>query len=156
MVLAINWYNPPPCFPKDPNPDYRGLILKRLDVVRMAVADAADRDPRDEVDVGVPIGVEDPAALAAGHREARVEREGLEAGRHVARLERGDRLRAFADLEAFLQGFGHRVTPVDEKRAASSPAMWVAATGRNRAKLGHALRSMTVKAPPSATIASPP
>ena len=29
VVLAINWYNPPPGFPKDPNPDYRGLILKR-------------------------------------------------------------------------------------------------------------------------------
>jgi hypothetical protein len=28
-VLAINWYNPPPGFPKDPNPDYRALILKR-------------------------------------------------------------------------------------------------------------------------------
>jgi hypothetical protein len=29
VVLAINWYNPPPGFPKDPNPDYRALILKR-------------------------------------------------------------------------------------------------------------------------------
>ncbi len=29
VVLAINWYNPPPGFPKDPNPDYRNLILKR-------------------------------------------------------------------------------------------------------------------------------
>ena len=28
-VVAINWYNPPPGFPKDPNPDYRALILKR-------------------------------------------------------------------------------------------------------------------------------
>ena len=29
VVLAINWYNPPAGFPKDPNPDYRALILKR-------------------------------------------------------------------------------------------------------------------------------
>src|SRR6202012_1757176 len=29
VVLAINWYNPPAGFPKDPNPDYRSLILKR-------------------------------------------------------------------------------------------------------------------------------
>jgi hypothetical protein len=29
VVLAINWYNPPLGFPKDPNPDYRALILKR-------------------------------------------------------------------------------------------------------------------------------
>ncbi|HEY4030025.1 MAG TPA: acetylxylan esterase [Caulobacteraceae bacterium] len=29
VVLAVNWYNPPAGFAKDPNPDYRGLILKR-------------------------------------------------------------------------------------------------------------------------------
>ncbi|MGZ3276062.1 MAG: alpha/beta hydrolase family protein [Caulobacteraceae bacterium] len=29
VVLAVNWYNPPAGFPKDPNPDYRALILKR-------------------------------------------------------------------------------------------------------------------------------
>lgn len=29
VVLAINWFDPPAGFPKDPNPDYRGLILKR-------------------------------------------------------------------------------------------------------------------------------
>jgi hypothetical protein len=29
VVLAVNWYNPPPGFPRDPNPDYRSLILKR-------------------------------------------------------------------------------------------------------------------------------
>ena len=29
VVLAVNWYNPPAGFPKDPNPEYRALILKR-------------------------------------------------------------------------------------------------------------------------------
>jgi len=29
VVLAINWIDPPPGFPKDPNADYRTLILKR-------------------------------------------------------------------------------------------------------------------------------
>ena len=44
----------------------------------------------------------------------------------------------------------------DENRAASSAAMWVAATGRKSAKLGHAFRSMTEIRPPGETIASPP
>ena len=34
--------------------------------------------------------------------------------------------------------------------------MWAAATGRKRAKLGHAFRSMTQIAPSAETIASPP
>jgi hypothetical protein len=29
VVIAINWVNPPPGFPRDPNPDYRALILKK-------------------------------------------------------------------------------------------------------------------------------
>ena len=133
-----------------------GLLLERLHVVRVAVADASDGDAGDEVDVGVAVLVEDPAALAARHREARIQREGLQARRHVAGLERRDALRTLADLEALVGRLGHRVTPTRLNRAASSAAMCVAATGRKSAKLGQAFRSITEMPPPSETIASPP
>ena len=86
----------------------------------------------------------------ARHREARVEREGLEAGRHVALLELDDLLRARPDLEALAGRLGHRG---DSARARTArPAArrcCAAATGRKRAKLGQAFRSMTEMAPSS-------
>ena len=96
------------------------------DVVRVAVPDAADRDAGDEVDVGVAVLVEDAAALAPRHGEARVEREGLEARRHVALLELDDRLRPRPDLDAALD-FRHVDSPV----IVSAPA--AARTRENRA-----------------------
>ena len=48
------------------------LLLQRLDVVGMAVADAADADAGDEVDVLVAVLVDQRRAAAAGHRQARV------------------------------------------------------------------------------------
>jgi hypothetical protein len=74
----------------------------------MAVSDASDRDPGDEVDVRVTVGVEDPAPLAARHGQARVQRKGLEPRRHVTLLEGHDLLRVRADLDAVLHRFGHR------------------------------------------------
>src|SRR6185369_3827995 len=69
------------------------LALERVDVVRMAVPDAADGDARDEVEVLVAVLVDERRALAARHRQAGVEREGLKARRDVALLARDDLLR---------------------------------------------------------------
>ena len=74
------------------------LALERVDVVRMAVPDAADGDARDEVEVLVAVLVDERRALAARHRQAGVEREGLKARRDVALLARDDLLRPRPDL----------------------------------------------------------
>ena len=124
------------------------LTLERLDVVRMAVADAADGDPRDEVDVLVAVLVDQRAARAAGHRQARLEREGLAAGRLEPALALDDRLRARPRLSA------HRRPP--RKRSARWAAIRGAASSRNRAKLGHAFTSSSTIAPSGVTMASPP
>ncbi len=76
------------------------LPLQRLDVVGMAVPDAADGDARDEVDVLVAVLVDERRALAPSHRQAGVQREGLKARRDVPLLPRHDLPRARADLPA--------------------------------------------------------
>ncbi len=131
------------------------LILQSLHVVRMAVPDAADRDPGDEVDVGVAVLVEDVAAAALRHREARVEGERLQARRHVTLLELDDLARAGADLAPLVPSVIERPHS-GENRAASSAAMREAATARKSAKLGQAFRSITEIAPSGETMASPP
>src|SRR5512144_1770899 len=90
------------------------LALERLDVVRVAVADAADRDARDEVDVLVAVLVPQPAAAAAGHGQPRVEGEGLVAGGDVAGLAGHDLARARADLARR----AHRASPAADRDSA--------------------------------------
>ncbi|MBF8288270.1 MAG: hypothetical protein HW381_1378, partial [Candidatus Rokubacteria bacterium] len=60
--------------------------------MRVAVADGADRDARDEVDVLLAVLVHERAPLAARHGEPRVEREALPAGGGVAPLALDDLL----------------------------------------------------------------
>src|SRR5439155_24541904 len=101
------------------------LLPNAGDVVRVAVAHAADRDAGDEVDVLVPVLVGQPAAAAASHREPRVEREGLQPRGHVAALFGEDLLRPRAYGVLFLQR-RHSWTPTStwpRKRAARYEAM---------------------------------
>src|SRR6266581_3047527 len=74
------------------------LPLQGLHVVRVAVADAPNRDPGDEVDVLVAVLVDEGRARAAGHREPGHEGEGLTPRRDVAPLLRHDVLRARTDF----------------------------------------------------------
>ena len=99
------------------------LALERLDVVRVAVADAAHRDARDEVDVLVAVLVPQPAAAAARHRQPRVEREGLVAGRDVAALTGHDLARPGAGLAR------HGHCPAPATRGAKRRARYAAITG---------------------------
>ena len=66
------------------------LLLQCRHVVRVAVADAADPDTRDEIDVLVAVLVDQRAALAARHGQPRIERERLQARRDMAMLSRDD------------------------------------------------------------------
>ena len=84
-----------------------GLALQRLDVMRVAVADAADADARDEVDVLVAVLVDQRAALPSRHRQPGVEREGLRAGGEVLLLAGDDLARAGPDLAPL----AHRASP---------------------------------------------
>src|SRR6476659_1751081 len=111
----------------------------------VAVADASHRDSGDEIDVPVAVLVVEAAAAAAGHREARVESEGLEARRHVAALVRADLPGARPDVPA-PRRLRHSGTPIStwpRTRAARYEAMRSEAVSRYRAKLGQAFRSMT-------------
>src|SRR4030095_3290050 len=92
-----------------------------LNVVRMAVPNAADRDPGDEVDVGVAVLVDDVAAAGPPHRQARTEGASMQARRHVALLERDDLARAGADLAPLV--VGHRSTSLE-------PALFMVDSGR--------------------------
>src|SRR5437867_1843423 len=62
------------------------LPLEGLDVVRMAVADAPDPDPGDEVDALVAVLVDEVRARAAGHRQPGHEGKGLAPRRDVPPL----------------------------------------------------------------------
>ena len=123
------------------------------------MAHGSDGDAGDEVDVCVPVGVVDAAALAPRHGEAGVQGEGLQARRHVTLLELDDLLRARPGLDAAAD-LRHREAPIAtaarEKRAASRAAIFAAATERKSAKLGQAFKSMTEMAPAGDTMASPP
>ena len=74
------------------------LALERLDVVGMAMTDAADGDAGDEIDVLVAVLVDQRAVDAARHREAGVEEKALGARRQVAPFLGDDLLRAGSDL----------------------------------------------------------
>ena len=101
-----------------------GLALQRLDVVRVAVPDAPHRDARDEIDVLVAVLVPQGRAAAASHGQPRVEREGLVAGRDVARLARHDLARAGPGLARL----AHRPPP-DARSAPKRSARYAAITG---------------------------
>ena len=58
------------------------LLLDALDVVGMAVAETADSDAGDEIEVLVPVDVGDRAALGVVDRDLRIERDRLEPRRH--------------------------------------------------------------------------
>jgi hypothetical protein len=106
-----------------------GLTLQGLDVVRVAVPHAPHRDARDEVDVLVAILVPQRRAAAPRHGQPGVEREGLVAGRDVARLARHDLARAGPDLA----GLAHRPPPAGRrapKRSAGYEAITGAASSR--------------------------
>ena len=60
------------------------LSLQRLDVVRVAVTDAADADTGDEIDVRLAVLVVQHGSGAARHGDPCVLREGLKPRRHVA------------------------------------------------------------------------
>ena len=125
------------------------LPLERLDVVRVAVADRADGDARDEIDVLLPVLVDERRALPARHGQARVEGEALHAGGGHAALALDDGPGARAGLAAFCHEADSR------KRAARYAPMVGPASSRKRAKLGQALRSMRTS-PPGVTMQSPP
>ncbi len=100
------------------------LALERLDVVRMAVADAAHRDAGDEVDVLVAVLVDQRAVDATRHREARIERKPLRArGQMLAFL--GDDL---LGPRPHLTPLGQRLPP--EKRRARYDAIAAEASSR--------------------------
>src|SRR5439155_20829341 len=82
--------------------------LEGLDVVRMAVADAPDPDPGDEVDVLVGVLVDEGRARAAGHRQPGHEGEGLASRRDVPPLLGHDALRPRTDVPALGHGSGVR------------------------------------------------
>src|SRR5437870_7342629 len=88
------------------------LALEALDVMRMAVADTAHADAGDEIDVRVAVHVGERAALAAGHGQPRVEREGLQPGRDVTLLALEDLARARPDFAATV---GHRDTAANRR-----------------------------------------
>ncbi len=88
------------------------LALEALDVVRMAVADTAHADASDEIDVRVAVHVGERAALAAGHGQPRVEREGLQPGRDVTLLALEDLTRARPDFAATV---AHRDTAANRR-----------------------------------------
>jgi hypothetical protein len=100
------------------------LTLERLDVVRMAVADAPDRDAGDEVDVLVAVLVDQGAVDTARHREARVERKALGARCQVLAFLSDDLLRSRPDLTPF----GQRLPP--ENRSARYDAIAAEASSR--------------------------
>ena len=56
------------------------LFLEALDVVRMAMAQAANRDAGDEVEILVAVDVGDGAALGVVHDDLRKERDRLQPG----------------------------------------------------------------------------
>src|SRR5713226_4196142 len=88
------------------------LPLERLDVVRVAVADRAHGDARDEIDVLLPVLVDESCALPARHGQARVEGEALHAGSSDAALALDDGPGARAGLAML----GHLMS--SRKRAA--------------------------------------
>ena len=99
------------------------LLLERLDVVRVAVADAADADAGDEVDVLVTVLVVERETAAPRHGEPGVLRERLEPRRHVAPLLRDDPTRSRTRLALF----HHRPA---RKRSARWAPMATAASSR--------------------------
>src|SRR5216683_1987441 len=88
------------------------------------VPDAPHRDARDEVDVLVAVLVPQGRAAAASHGQPRVEREGLVAGRDVARLARHDLARAGPGLARL----AHRPPP-GARGAPKRSARYAAITG---------------------------
>ena len=114
------------------------LFLQPRDVVRVAVPDASHGDAGDKVDVRVAVLVVETAAVAAGHRETRIEGEGLEPRRHVAALLREDLPRSgtdgsLLDLVRFIGCVGHSGTPIwtwPRNRAARYEAIRSEATSR--------------------------
>ena len=69
------------------------LLLEPRDIARMRVAEAADSDAGDEVEIFVAVDVGDRAALRVVDDDLREERDRLQAGRHRLRLAVEDRLR---------------------------------------------------------------
>src|SRR6267143_805348 len=126
------------------------LALERLDVVRVAVADRAYGDTRNEIDVLLPVLVYESGALPPRHGQARVEGEALHAGGGDATLALDDGPGARAGLAAFC----HRKD--SRKRVARYAPMVGPASSRKRAKLGQAFRSMRTSPPPGVTMQSPP
>ena len=126
------------------------LPLQRLDVVRVAVADGADGDARDEVDVLLTVLVHERAPLPARHGQPRVQREALHAGRGVAPL-------PLDDLPGPRAGLAHPAhLGSSPKRIERYAAMTEAASSRKSAKLGHALTSIRTSPPEAVTMQSPP
>ncbi len=72
--------------------DAAELLGEASDVVRMGVADAADRDAGDEIQVFVAVDIDDGAALGVVHHDLRVERDRLQPRRHRCGLAIEDRL----------------------------------------------------------------
>src|SRR5262249_42539566 len=93
------------------------VTLEAVDVVRMAVAHAAHADPGDEVDVRVAVHVDERAAFAPGHGQARVERERLQPGRDVTLLALEDLARARSDFAATI---AHRGTAANRRARESA------------------------------------
>src|SRR5438309_4632162 len=126
------------------------LALERLYVVRVALADRAYGDTRNEIDVLLPVLVDESGALPPRHGQARVEGEALHAGGGDATLALDDGPGARAGLAAFC----HRKD--SRKRVARYAPMVGPASSRKRAKLGQAFRSMRTSPPPGVTMQSPP
>src|SRR2546427_470283 len=79
------------------------LALERLDVVGVAVTDAAHGDAGDEVDVLVAVLVDQGAVDAARHGQAGVQGKALSARSEVAPLLGDDLLRAGTNLTTLCQ-----------------------------------------------------
>ncbi len=84
------------------------LLGQGLDVGRMAVAEAADGDAGDEVQVLGPVGVDDGAAVGVVDGDLGIEGDGLQAGGHGLGLLVEDRLGARAGDRAGVADAGDR------------------------------------------------
>ena len=102
------------------------LLLEALDVVRMAVADAADGDAGDEIEIFVAVDVGDRAALGVVDDDLREERDRLQPRRHDLRLLGEDRLGLRAGHDAAFE----RV--VQRTRRRSTDQFLAEATKRGR------------------------
>src|SRR6266403_2469402 len=82
--------------------DTTELFVETFDVVRMRVADTADRDTGNEIQILIPIDVDDGAAFRVVHHDLRIEGDRLQARSHCFGLAIENRLGFWAGHDTAL------------------------------------------------------